>query len=454
MKKNLPFFLLFLFFPLVSLSQENADFEDAFAAVRNMRVGWNLGNTLDCNSGDTLNMWIEHWTSRQPADYEKAWGQPVTTRDLIHMFKEAGFGAIRVPVTWYPHMEAKFSFTGNDSYWYPSKDDIGFSVNAKWMARVKEIVDYVIDEGMYCILNVHHDTGAANTAWINASEASYEKSHERFERLWSGIAGTFRNYDEHLLFESFNEMLDDYDSWCFASFATSNKYDGKVASSAYKAINSYAQSFVNAVRRTGGNNAHRNLIINTYGACSGSGNWSNHLQDPLKEMQLPDDTAEGQHIIFEVHSYPNISNLSSAKNEVKDMLKGLQTHLISKGAPVIIGEWGTSETDSGNDYKNNRTNMTAFAKDFVQQAKSYDVATFYWMGLSDAADRTALRWTQPEIKDAIITGYYGEDGYDDAIRLALCEEDDDTLYFDLCGRPVVHPTPGIYIHRGRKVRVK
>ena len=65
-------------------------FESSYEAVEHMRLGWNLGNTLDSNSGDTLNMWIEHWTDRMPAAYEKAWGQTVVKPELFRLFKEAG----------------------------------------------------------------------------------------------------------------------------------------------------------------------------------------------------------------------------------------------------------------------------------------------------------------------------------------------------------------------------
>jgi aryl-phospho-beta-D-glucosidase BglC (GH1 family) len=209
------------------------------------------------------------------------------------------------------------------------------------MRRVKQVVDYVIDAGMYCILNVHHDTGAANTAWLVASEADYEKQHERYEALWKQIAETFRDYDEHLLFESYNEMLDTEDSWCFASFGATGNYNATIARSAYNGINSYAQTFVNTVRATGGNNAQRNLVVNTYGACCGEGNWSSHLQDPLKEMKLPDDEVMN-HLIFEVHCYPDIKNLSSAKSTLNTTINHLKNLLAKKGAPVVFGEWGTS----------------------------------------------------------------------------------------------------------------
>jgi aryl-phospho-beta-D-glucosidase BglC (GH1 family) len=390
-----------------------ADFETATSAVANMRVGWNLGNTLDSNSGDASNMWIEAWSSRTPSDYEKAWGQPVTKPELMTMFKGAGFNAIRVPVTWYPHMEATFNSVKWDNAksaltpWDMDSDGIGTQIQEAWMKRVHEVVDYVISQGMYCILNVHHDTGGANTAWLVASEQDYALQKERFEAVWRQIAEEFKDYGEHLLFEGYNEMLDPYDSWCFASFAAPSNYNATVAASAYNAINSYAQSFVDAVRCTGGNNAQRNLIVNTYAACCGSGTWNSHLQDPLKQMKLPDDN-DSDHLIFEVHTYLDIKNLSNAKKEVNQTISALKSHLVSKGAPVIFGEWGIT-TDKG--YDNYRSNTLAFARYFVEQAKANNMGTFYWMGLSDGEHRSVPEFNQADLKDAIIKGYYGDHGY-------------------------------------------
>lgn len=162
-----------------------ADFETAKDAVKNMGVGWNLGNTLDANDASKT------WTTT--AEHETCWGQPVTKPELLKMMKEAGFSAIRVPVTWYQEM------------------DSNGKVNAAWMNRVKEVVDYVIDQGMYCILNVHHDTGAdSNTykSWLKASGNNYNTNKAKYEGLWKQIAETFKDYDQKLLFEAFNEMLD------------------------------------------------------------------------------------------------------------------------------------------------------------------------------------------------------------------------------------------------------
>lgn len=428
-------------------------FETAAEAVANMRVGWNLGNTLDSNSGNVNNMWIEAWTNRSPSAYETAWGQPVTTPALFKMFKEAGFNAIRVPVTWYPHMEATFNTVKWNSAknalepWDPATDDIGTKIQTAWMQRVHEIVDYVIGQGMYCILNIHHDTGNDNTAWIVADEANYTKQRERFEAVWKQIAEEFKDYDEHLLFEGYNEMTDVAKSWCFASFGASGGYNASIATSAYNAINSYAQSFVNTVRSTGGKNAQRNLVVSTYAACCGEGSWNAHLLDPLKQMKKP--AGETDHVIFEVHSYPSIKNsLASAKTSVTNMMSSLQTLLASKGAPVIIGEWGTANDIQSNtdDYDVRRADKVSFARHFVEQAKAKGIATFYWMGLSDGDHRSVPEFNQSELVDAIIKGYYGEQG-NTQVSTPVSSGLQPQTYYDLQGRKQQTLRHGINIVR-------
>ena len=378
--------------PVTPEKPAGSGWETADVAVRNMGAGWNLGNTLDSNSGAVDNMWIEAYTNRTPRDYETAWGQPLTTRALIHMFKEAGFNAIRVPVTWYPHM-GTVTLSGvnwDKSTW------TGYDVDPTWMSRVKQVVDYVIDEDMYCIINVHHDTGAASTAWLVAGEAGYDSAKERYESLWTQIATSFRGYGERLLFESYNEMLDPLSSWCFASFAAPGNYDEAVAASAYSAINSYAGLFTRTVRATGGNNASRNLIVNTYAACSGDGTWNTHLKDPLIRMELPEDPG---HIALEVHSYWDADKFDSEKADIDRLFTNLDQYIVRRlGVPVIIGEWGGG---SGEDSEAN----VRFASYFSRKAKDAGIAAFWWMGLSDGNDRSVPAWTMPLTKDAIVTVY-------------------------------------------------
>ena len=130
-------------------------FETAYEAVANMGVGWNLGNTLDP-------VWSGETDGRDWRRWETGWGQTVTQPELMTMMRDAGFGAIRVPVTWGVHMDADGK------------------VYDEWMNRVNEVVDYVLDAGLYCIINVHHDTGAdEQTAWLVASSQGYEDEKEK-----------------------------------------------------------------------------------------------------------------------------------------------------------------------------------------------------------------------------------------------------------------------------------
>ncbi len=378
---------------LPNLIPDKVEFETATEAVKNMGVGWNMGNTLEANNQSVTDVTSAAYWGQQDINSESCWGQYPTRPALLKMMKEAGFGAIRVPVTWYNHMDSN----GN--------------VDAAWMARVHEVVDYVINQGMYCIINVHHDTGADSNSfksWLKADDSNYTANKARYENLWKQIAEDFKDYDQKLLFESYNEMLDKNSSWCFASFNTANNYDAAIATSAYSAINKYAESFVKVVRASGGNNAYRNLIVNTYGACCGSGSWSTHLREPLARMQKP--AGESNHLIFEVHDYPNIQNLTTAKAELDVMIRDLNSYLVSKGAPVIIGEWGTSSVDGGSgktDYDIRKNDMFEFVDYFVKQCKANNIGTFYWMGLSSGTSRIYPAFDQADLALRILQAYYG-----------------------------------------------
>ena len=370
---------------------EPDSWETAADAVKNMGVGWNLGNTLESNSGDVENMWIE----QSNTSYEEAWGQTAATRELIHMFKEAGFNAIRVPVSWYPHM-GNFKATIYGKHWEKSAwlESTDYKVDAAWMARVKEVVGYVLDEGMYCILNVHHDTGSATTSWLRAEQPVYAAVRDRYCSLWTQIATAFESYGPKLLFESFNEML---------AFNEKGEgiwnYAGKEADDV---INAYNADFVATVRATGGNNAKRNLVLNTYAASPD--------ERAVKDFALPQDSVEG-HLLAEVHSYApynfafdtqNPQELfdSNCDREVRSIMDGIGRNLVAKGIPCILGEYGA---DTG---KRAEAELAKQAACYVSQGAKYNIACFYWMGLSDGKeDRSAPRWTKPTLKDAILQAY-------------------------------------------------
>ncbi len=309
--------------------------ESAFTAVKNMKTGWNLGNTLDSNSYVAIwdsenNQWYDNWSSTKDDEkgwmvkwndglitWETGWGQPKTSNEIIALVKSLGFDSVRMPVTWGEHISA---------------DGI---IDPAWMARVKECVDYVIANDMYCIINLHHDGGASG--WIKACESSWNQYKERFANIWTQIATEFKDYDERLIFESMNEVLNEKANW------NPNATESKAAN-VY--INKWNQLFVDSVRATGGNNQTRNLVVMTY---AGSGD-ANVLAN---DFALPTDSVK-DHLIIEVHNYsPHGFTWSDATWTVMTAVWNEKSHgsvldreigLLSQkakefNAPVIIGEY-------------------------------------------------------------------------------------------------------------------
>jgi len=321
-------------------------FESAEEAVSNIGTGWNLGNTLD-----SYGTWINASAGDYKA-YETAWGNPVTTKEMIGSVKAQGFNAIRIPVTWSQHIDGKGK------------------VDAGWMNRVKEVVDYAYNDGLYVILNVHHDTGEGGgdkVSWIFADNSNYDQNKEKFKGLWTQIAGEFKDYGSRLLFEGYNEMIDKGNTW-----------NAPADPASYKAVNDYAQLFVDTVRETGGNNSKRNIIVNTY--------VSSVDQAVLDNFKMPQDPSAG-HLICEVHCYSpwGFTGTSQSvtwtgvhsdfgqedKNEIDDIMNRLEAFAKKNNVPVIIGEYGA-------EFKNNVDQIAQYASYFVGKASDKGIKCFYW----------------------------------------------------------------------------
>lgn len=365
-------------------------FESAHDAVHNMGIGWNIGNTLEsCSHGqDSL---IERTTDRSVMAYETAWGEPQVTRELIHLFSETGFKSIRVPVTWYPHLDAEDK------------------IDEAWMQRVEEVVNYVLDEGMYCILNVHHDAGDKNTCWLVADPERFDEMNRRFMALWEQIANRFNKYGERLVFEGWGEMLDKYGAWNCPKDTT-----------AFDALDRFAHSFVQTVRATGGNNAQRNLMINTYSASVGG----YYMHDgqlgesdaALQRFHLPEDSVEG-HLIASVHSYipwnwdqNHALFTDSCEKEIKKTFQKFDKYILDRGIPLVIGEYGALFCDGtypqeGDITTQDKEQGAKYARLMVEEAIRRDIALLYFMGLIDKEDRTRLEWSRPETVTAITEAF-------------------------------------------------
>lgn len=355
----------------------NDPFESSYDFVGNLVLGYNLGNTFDSNP---YGSWWDP-TGKTPDDWATQWGQPVVTKETIHAIAARGFNIIRVPVTWYPHIAG---FDSGD-----------YTIDEAWMARVQEVIDWVLDEGCYCIINVMHDTGAnngsgdPNSAWLHASMADYDVMTVKYQAIWQQIANRFKDYGEKLIFESFNEILDENSTWDAPTSVTDDSYE---------CINKLQQDFVNTVRNTGGNNEYRNLLITTYSATGNN-------VTALEALQVPTDV-HPSHIVGTVHSYDpynfcndggdyNITMFdTSCQESIDQVFSNVESRFNTLGIPYIFGEFGAIDDDK------NMNERIKYATYVAQKMKAAGTTGLWWMGL---IDRTTNTWYEDEIVTALFS---------------------------------------------------
>lgn len=350
------------------------------AFAKELTIGWNLGNTLD-------------------APTETGWGMPKTTKDMLHAVKLAGFKTIRIPVSWSTHV------TGDD-----------YKIDATWMNRVTEVVNWAIEEGFYVILNVHHDNykaGSEFTAGFAISKDTTEqaKSIEYLKSVWFQIATVFQKYSNQLIFEVLNEprCIGTSNEWGF--------YDGSDPSWATNIITNYETECIKTIRAIEGNE-NRYIMAPGY---AGSGADSSLL----KKYKLPTDTITDK-LLLSVHAYsPSPFALSDKnnndttfgsddENSLDAIFKFLKETYTDKGIGAVMGEASASNKD-------NDSERLKWINYYFEKAKEAGIPVVLWdnMTLSNPndpgeahgwLDRKTGKWYFPDMIQAMmdiagVTGY-------------------------------------------------
>lgn len=336
--------------------------------VSSMTIGWNLGNTLDACQADRDGVINEHVPDGEEPD-ETLWGNPKATPELFQALWDSGVNAVRIPVTWRDHI-----------------DEAG-NISASWLDRVQEVVDYAYDIGMYVIINVHHDGGGDPQfgAWICNAATDYDSTLARYTNLWTQIADRFQDYDEHLIFESMNEV----------------GFDSLSVPKAYKTLNRLNQAFVDLIRSSGGKNPTRHLLI--------AGYWTDIQKTCNNLYQMPEDPAG--RCIVSVHYYTpwdfcttNIKNewgTESEQREMESLIEMMKTNFTDNGIPVIVGEYAAS----GNDFNS----CVFFCEKLVKMCHDYGIATFLWDNGNGQFDRSTNTWRSEQMHSALQRAVSGED---------------------------------------------
>lgn len=319
-----------------------------------MGHGWNLGNTLE-SCGD----WIAQWGDGTTASYETAWGNPVTTKAMINGLKQSGISSVRVPVAWSNMMT----------------DTENYTISQDYFNRVDEVLNYVLDNDMYAIVNIHYDNG-----WWTMFGTDYDEAMKKYKSMWEQLSEHYKDYSSKLIFESANEELG-------SRFKENNS--SLSDNECYKLTNEINQTFVDIVRKSGGNNDNRFLLIAGY---------DTDIDKTCDDRYImPTDTTDN-HLLVSVHYYSPVtyciantednswgymdswgseSDYAYMKNQLGKMQK-----FTEQGYGVIIGEYGVATKKIGEDSYIKKDGTDKFMQSVLDISAEYNLCPILW----DAGD--------------------------------------------------------------------
>ena len=327
--------------PALSLSST------AMELASQMYPAWNLGNTMEA-TGSGLGA-------------ETSWQKTKTSQALIDYVKSLGFRSVRIPCSWYIHC--------------PNRTSGDYTINASWMARVKEIVTYCINAGLFVELNDHWDSGWLEELGFTSSTSAYTSvvddedyingKIEILKNIWTQIATEMKDFDHHLIFAGLNEPFQNY-----------NLFNGR-AESLTPILLKYNQAFVDAVRATGGNNANRVLAVQGP---------ATNIDNTVNYFKMPTDAVQNK-LMVEVHYYDpynfclnegtGYASVWNSENTLKNTFEKMRKKFSDNDIPVIIGEYAANWRAVNNQEKHDAS-IKAFYKAVSKWGPANGMIPFAW----------------------------------------------------------------------------
>ncbi|GAA3437585.1 cellulase family glycosylhydrolase [Kutzneria kofuensis] len=316
--------------------------QDPMKAVAAMQPSWNLGNTLDAIPDET------------------SWGNPLTTKALFDTIRAEGFRSVRIPVTWSGHASATAPYT----------------IDPTFMARVKQVVDWALADGLYVEINVHHDSWQ----WIKYMSTDHDNILARFDATWQQIAAAFKDEPRKLLMESINEP----------------QFDNATDAQKTQYLRELNTSFHDIVRNSGGQNKDRLLVLPS--------EETNNAQHWLDDLSTTMSSLHDRNLVATVHYYsyyPFSVNIAggttydaTTQKDLTDGFKRVHDTFVAKGIPVYLGEYGLlSEPNSG--YVE-RGEMLKYYEHVNYEARINGITTALWDD-ANYLNRTTMQWRDSDL---------------------------------------------------------
>jgi endoglucanase len=339
--------------------------------VAAMQPSWNLGNTLDAIPDET------------------SWGNPQATKALFDTIKAQGFRSVRIPVTWNGHQSASAPYT----------------IDATWMNRVKQVVDWALADGLYVVLNVHHDSWQ----WISTMPTDHDGVLARFKATWTQIAAKFKDSPRSLLLESNNEP----------------QFNNTTDAQGIQYNDELNNAFHTVVRQSGGTNATRLLVLPTLHTNSG--------QVFLDALSAQMKSLGDSNLVATVHYYgyyPFSVNVAggtqfdaTSQKDMSDHFARVRATFTSKGIPVYLGEYGLlAYPDSNHPSRIERGEALKYFEQLGHDARAAGVTTALWdPGTFAFLNRTTLQWSDPALFAAVKSSWTTRSGTASSDRIFLAK---------------------------------
>ncbi|MRN56303.1 cellulase family glycosylhydrolase [Paenibacillus monticola] len=322
--------------------------------VDDMQPGWNLGNTFDATGAD-----------------ETSWGNPRVTKELIKQIAKQGYKSIRIPITWDLHMSAAPEYTIDPAY----------------LKRVEEVVGWALDANLYVMINLHHDSWL----WVSSMEKQHDEVLARYNAAWIQIANHFKQQSNKLMFESINEPR----------FSEGGTVDEATMEQLLKELNT---SFYQIVRKSGGNNAVRPLVLPTL-QTSPTQDRMNSLYNTITELNDPN-------LIATVHYYGfwpfsvNIAGYTKfekdTQNDITQTFDNVYNTFVAKGIPVIVGEYGLLGFDKSTGVIEQGEKLKFF-EFLTHYLKEKNITSMLWDN-GQHFNRLSFKWSDPELYNVMKAG--------------------------------------------------
>ncbi|MBQ6788287.1 MAG: cellulase family glycosylhydrolase [Lachnospiraceae bacterium] len=353
------------------------DSDASIKYVEAMGSGWNLGNSFEGFDSDLS----------APDRGELAWGNPTVTRELIAAVKDKGYDSIRIPFTVYRR------YTVNEA---ASADEYKYVINEDWLKRYKEVINWALDEDLYVMINIHHDS------WIWLKYWDGDKSSEEYRMytdFWKQLAEYMADLPQQVCFETINEP--------------------DFVENAQQKLDEINQAAYDIIRGTKGNEERMIVLPTVYTNFEKGASLYNFIKklddhNVIATVHYYSEWVYSANLGktgFDEELWQNNGESYTARDAADNMMKTIKNQFVSKGIGVIIGEYGLLGYDASEGCLETGEELKYY--EYMNElARQNNVCLIFWDNGSGINRKNgSYTWKKPTVGEMLENSMTGRSSY-------------------------------------------